>query len=119
MESNLRRIIYLIISILTFSSAYGSTLTTPSFIVQIEQNCEEGIVSCDDVTYTGKSKKNGSSITLKGKTLHSTCRDGSPCRFQGYEFKSGSITYRALEDGTLEVSKNGKTLVSEKGEWDW
>lgn len=59
------------------STASASTLTTASFVVTMEANCDEGNVGCDDVIYAGKSKKNGSAITLKGKTLHSTCKDTS------------------------------------------
>jgi len=97
----------------------ASTLSTPSFTVTIEAKCEEGVVSCDLVNYVGTSKKTGNSVTLKGKTLHTKCKDGSPCRFLGYEFKSGSTLYRVWEEGRLEVRQGSKVLVDEAGDWEW
>lgn len=94
------------------------TLTTPSFVVKINSNCEEGNVTCDDVSYIGVSRENGSTITLKGKTIHTRCKDGSPCRFLGYEFRSGKRTYRVLEEGRLTVRQGDKMLVDEKGAWE-
>ncbi|MFC3674614.1 hypothetical protein [Ferrovibrio xuzhouensis] len=121
----MRRIIPPLAALLTlavFSPAYAGyvgTLETPSFTVTIKNNCEEGVVSCDDVTYTGVSKKNGSRITLKGETLHTYSADGTPSRFLGYEFRSGDYVYQALEDGTLWVTKGGKDVLVEHGKWDW
>lgn len=97
----------------------ASTLDTPSFTVTIESRCEEGSVSCDNVSYRGVSKKTGSAITLKGRTIHTRCKDGSPCRFLGYEFRSGRTVYRVWEEGRLEVSQGDKVLVDEPGHWDW
>ncbi len=98
----------------------AGTLNTPSFVVHIKSNCEEGNVTCNNVTYTGTSKKTGKGITLRGKTLHSMCADGvTPCRFLGYEFKSGAITYRVYENGQLIVTQREKVLVKETGEWEY
>lgn len=101
-------------------SAYAEdiVLETPSFLVQIDVRCAEGNVTCDDVIYTGTSRKTGKSISVKGRTMHSMCADGvTPCRFQGYTFDNGKINYTVFEDGTLVVMNGKKTLVSEKGEW--
>jgi len=97
----------------------ADTLTTPSFTVTVESHCEEGEVTCNDVTYLGVSKKTGKPLALKGKTIHSKCKDSiiTPCRFVGYKFKSGTSIYQVLADGTLEVTQNGKVLVHEQGEW--
>jgi hypothetical protein len=97
----------------------ASTLNTPSFVIEIQDNCPEGSVSCDDVSYVGTSRKTGKSLSLKGRTIHTRCRDGSLCRFLGYEFKAGKVLYRALNEGRLEVTQGDKILVDEKGEWDW
>jgi hypothetical protein len=95
-----------------------SVLETSSFIVKIEVRCPEGSVTCDNVIYTGTSKKNGKSISVKGRTMHSKCADGvTPCRFQGYTFDSGKINYTVLEEGELIVMNGDKTLVHEKGSW--
>lgn len=94
-----------------------STLNTPNFNITITTNCKEGEVACNDVSYKGISKKTSKAITLKGKTLHTLCKDGSPCRFLGYEFVAGITTYRVLEDGSLTVTQNGRSLIQERGEW--
>jgi hypothetical protein len=92
-------------------------LITPSFKITIERNCEEGYVSCDDVTYIGVNKKTGASIKLKGKTLNTTCSDGvTPCRFVGYVFENGNTKYY-VENDTLSVIQNGKIILEETGEW--
>ena len=101
------------------SAAYAGTLTTKSYIVTITQQCPEGHVTCDKAKYHGVSKKSGSSIELDGTTLHTKCKDGSPCRFLGYEFENSNITYRVLESGLLQVIKNkNEVLLEEKGTWE-
>lgn len=97
------------------------TLTTENYVVTISQNCEEGNVTCENVTYHGVSKKTGKAITLKGTTSHSMCPDGkTPCRFMGYEFKNGNIKYVVLEAGLLQVIKGNNTLLlEEEGQWQW
>src|SRR4051812_8194490 len=51
------------------------TLTTPTFTVKLKENCEEGVVGCDGVTYHGTNRKTGKAITLKGKTHMVMCAD--------------------------------------------
>jgi len=106
---------------LLFNLSHAATLTTKNYVVDITHNCEEGVVACDDVTYIGKSKRSGASIELKGQTWHLTCADGiSPCRFIGYIFKNGDITYKIYESGTLRVThEDGRILVDETGEWSY
>lgn len=102
------------------ASAYAAeVLTTPNFVVTITRNCAEGFVTCDDVSYRGVAKKTGKAITLKGRTMHTTCADGvTPCRFLGYVFRNGDISYRVWESGQLEVLQGrDKVLLEEKGEW--
>jgi hypothetical protein len=95
---------------------HSATLETPNFIVRIEVNCPEGEVTCDRVTYRGKSKKTSRQITLPGKTVHTLCADGeTPCRFVGYQFISGAITYLVTDDGELIVQDGGKVIVDEHG----
>lgn len=102
---------------LTFT-AHAEVLETPSFLVRIDVHCAEGNVTCEDVTYTGTSRKTGKSISLKGRTKHSKCVDGvTPCAFQGYIFQNGTVTYLVLSDGELVVVKDNKTLLREQGTW--
>lgn len=99
-------------------AVHAETLVTPSFSIDIRVNCAEGNVTCDNVRYVGTSRKSGKVISLRGKTLHRMCADGvTPCRFLGYEFRSGGVRYLVLEDGGLIVSQGGKVLVQEQGEW--
>lgn len=94
------------------------TLDTPGYLVQIVQGCEEGNVTCDDVRYTGTSKKSGRAITLRGKTMHAMGADGvTPGAFQGYVFRSGRVTYTVHADGRLVVTEGRKTLVDQRGQW--
>ena len=51
-------------------AATQQTLETSGFTVKIVQQCEEGNVTCDDVRYTGTSKKTGKFSWLKFKTSH-------------------------------------------------
>jgi hypothetical protein len=116
----MKQILLLIMSALIAGQASASTLTTPSFVIQIKVNCAEGNVTCEDVTYVGTSRKSGKTITLRGKTKQRMCADGvTPCQFLGYEFKNGATYYRVLEDGNLLVMQREKVLLEEKGEWAW
>lgn len=100
-------------------SGFGDeVLDTPSFRIVIERLCEEGCVSCDQIRYTGTSKKTKRSITLMGETVHTLEEDGvTPNKFLGYRFRSGKTVYFIHDLGTLEVTREGKTLVREKGKW--
>jgi len=114
----LTRVLFAVACLACFSPVVlAETLTTPSYVITIRENCGEGNVACDDVSCLAVSRKTGKSITLRGRTLHTACRDNSPCRFLGYEFASGRTIYRVTEDGTLEVRRGGKMLVHEKGAW--
>lgn len=106
---------------LAFSASLrADTLTTASFKISIERHCEEGDVSCDRVSYLGESRKSGAKLALRGKTVHTRCADGmTPCRFLGYQFKSGRTTYLVLEEGRLQVRRGDKLLVDEAGEWSY
>ncbi|HET8789902.1 MAG TPA: hypothetical protein VFM75_01715 [Modicisalibacter sp.] len=99
--------------------AMAEALVTPNYVVTIESHCAEGNVTCDDVTYTGKSRKSGNAITLKGTTWHTLCADGvTPCRFLGYRFKNGNSTYFVTQGGKLLVVRNEtEILVNEEGDW--
>ncbi|MES2017435.1 MAG: hypothetical protein V4484_13160 [Pseudomonadota bacterium] len=100
------------------SQASASTLTTPTFVIEVTVNCAEGNVPCGDVTYVGTSKKTGNSITLRGKSTHSLCADRiTPCQFLGYEFWNGKTYYRVLKDGRLQVTQGAQVLLDEEGTW--
>lgn len=103
---------------LVTAHAKASELRTPTYVVQITENCEEGEVGCRDVTYVGTNTKTGKSITLKGKALMHMCPDRvTPCSHEGYEFKNGNVEYRVTNDGLLVVSRGPKVLLEERGKW--
>lgn len=55
---------------------------------------------------------------LTGGTWHTACADGSPCRFLGYRFQDGNVSYRVHQSGLLEVVRGrDEVLLSEQGEW--
>lgn len=110
--------LFAIAAILSTTALRAQTLDTPSFSITIDVLCEEGNVTCDDVRYVVTNKKTGKSISLTGSTVHSLCADGvTPCRFQGYTFKRGNTTYRVMDSGDLIITRDGKLLLRERGEW--
>lgn len=120
MKSRIILLIFALFAPILYSQmSLAETLTTKNYIVTVNNNCEEGNVTCDNVTYQGISKQTGKAITLKGSTKHSMCADGvTPCRFLGYEFKNGNVTYLVLESGLLQVFQGeSEVLLEEQGEW--
>jgi hypothetical protein len=107
-----------LVSVSVPALATTQTLTTASYKITIEVRCPEGDVTCDNVKYIGVSRKSGKSITLTGKTVHTTGADGvTPSRFLGYEFKSEGTKYFVGENGELRITRGSKVLVHETGEW--
>jgi hypothetical protein len=106
--------------ILYSQMSLAETLTTKNYVITVANNCEEGSVTCNNVTYHGISKQTGKAITLKGSTKHTMCADSvTPCRFLGYEFKNGNVTYLVLESGLLQVFKGeSEVLLEEQGKWE-
>ncbi len=99
--------------------AQASTLVTQDYIVTISQNCVEGDVDCDNVTYYGVNTNTGASLDLQGRTVHAPCTDGiTPCRFMGYEFFNGAYRYFVAQNGTLQIFQNGQRILEQSGYWD-
>ncbi|MCU0536373.1 MAG: hypothetical protein MUD14_21000 [Hydrococcus sp. Prado102] len=119
MFSNLVLAIALPFIVLGFAAAASAeTLQTKNFEVNITQNCAEGEVTCNNVSYRGTNRKTGDSISLTGKTLHQLCADNvTPCRFIGYEFLNGNYRYLVTSDGTLQVYRGRELILSEQGTW--
>ena len=105
--------------LLSAESLLAETLKTRNFNVTITRNCQEGSITCSDVTYVGRELTTGNSIRLKGKTMHRMCADRvTPCQFIGYEFRNRNYRYVVTADGTLQVYQGTKLLLIEKGTWD-
>ena len=101
-------------------------LTTPSYVITIRVLCEEGVVDCRSVEYTGLNKRTGATIHLEGQDWIRYCADDqgdgpgkTPCEHIGFEFRSGDTIYYLRDDGTLEVVRAGRHVLLEKGEWDY
>ncbi len=110
--------ILFVMASLSFKVALAQTLVTENFIIEIKNNCIEGVVVCDDITYIGTSKTSGNQIELTGRTHHVMCADGiTPCRFLGYMFENGNVTYFVDQAGAIKVTQNESVLVEETGEW--
>ena len=103
---------------LAASCAEGAELRTPSYVVQITENCPEGEVGCRDVSYVGKNIRTGKSIALQGQAVTRLCADRvTACSHEGYRFTSGRVEYRVTHDGLLLVTQGSKVLVEERGRW--
>jgi hypothetical protein len=97
-------------------TANAETLKTKNFSVKITRNCPEGYVTCNNVKYFGKNLKTGKSISLTGKTIHTTGADGfTPGRFLGYEFRNNNYLYQVTADGALLIYENKKLILKEQG----
>lgn len=98
----------------------ADTLTTENYRITITAHCEEGNVTCHDVSYLGVDRNTGASIRLTGQTVSSLCADGvTPCRFQGYEFHNGEYFYFVSVEGNLIVRRDDQVLLNEAGEWHY
>lgn len=108
----------LAVAFLCATCAHGGTLITPSFVVIIIDHDAEGVVSSNNVTYVGVNRKNGNTIRIKGRTLHTMEADGvTPDKFLGYVFENDKVSYFVGEDGTLRVQSGKKRLLEESGKW--
>jgi len=108
----------LIWTVATWIGANAQTLETKNFKVKITNNCVEGVVGCDRLTYRGTDKNTGRSIKLSGKQIVRTCADRiTPCQSLGYEFRNGEYVYFVSEDGRLLVYQNQKLILNEAGRW--
>jgi len=95
-------------------------LNTPTYRIVVREECEEGVVGCDKVTYQGTHKKTGKSISLKGTSVMAMCNDGvMPCHLQYYRFSNAAYCYIVTPDGHLIVERNKQRLLEEEGEWSY
>lgn len=116
----IKQAIITLLLILIYRLSNASVLDTPSYIVDIDVRCAEGEVACNNVIYTGQYKQSSQITILKGKTVHTTCGDDvTPCRFLGYSFKSGKISYFVKESGYLIISVGDNIVIEEQGQWQY
>lgn len=90
---------------------HAETLRTQNFEIKILRHCQEGNVSCDRVTYVGRSLITGKSIRLKGKTINS----GNSYRFLGYEFRNGKYRYLISNSNLLQIYRGDRLIAEEQG----
>lgn len=100
--------------------AATQTLKTPNYQITITQNCAEGTVVCNTVSYASTHLQTGVKLNLMGKTVHTTCADQvTPCRFLGYRFQDGNAVHFVGEDGAFQIHQGDKLMVSEAGTWNY
>lgn len=97
------------------------SIVTKTFDVYIHENCSEGELSCNDVTYHSVNRKTGQGISLKGSVINVK----PSMDFAGYEFDNGGYQYIVLDKNQLNangedewnisVYHKGKTIFSEDG----
>jgi hypothetical protein len=98
--------------------AIASILTTERFRIEVKNNCDEGVVSCDRVSYQGVNLRTGRKINLMGRTIHKLCKDRvTLCQFIGYEFRNGNYRYFLGEAGYLVIYKGKKQVFYQAGIW--
>lgn len=91
---------------------YCLKINTDKFNIRIEDNCEEGNVSCEDISYSAIRLSDGSRIDLKGGTKNRP----KSYSFYGYEFKNNSYTYvlyTAQAMPELVIFHKGKIILAE------
>lgn len=98
--------------------AYASALVTDSYNIEVVHMCDEGHVTCGNVHFFVKKLDSRAVQEYVGETMHSTCKDGSPCTFQGYRFLANNQYFLLLQDGTLHISDMLENLILEEpGKW--
>lgn len=96
------------------------TLDTESFVINIKGVCIPPAVECGDLEYSGKSKKNGLSMSLRGVPYYGRDNDRADrIKLLGYYFKNGNIEYYVSISGVLKVNnlESNKVLIEESGVW--
>lgn len=59
------------------------------FDIDIQEHCQEGEVTCPDVSYGSINKKTGARLHLKGRVMFNP----NNYNFQGYIFDNGDYSY--------------------------
>ena len=90
--------------------------STPSFSIELTTFCSEK-GSCNDATYSGERKRDGATLTMRGRATRADCAQPL-CPVIAYKFKNSSTEYMLSKvDNTLTVIEKGKILMSQKGVW--
>lgn len=111
--------IAILLLMLTPFYAHAERIETPTFDILVKWMCEEGHVSCDNITFSVENQRDGTTRHYVGESIHSLCADGeSPCRFLGYRFRAGCMSFTLYSHGYIEVvSEELGVLLSEEGQW--
>lgn len=93
----------------------SGTLYSENYKVNIEHDCLEGCVSCDNirlVLYNNNTKEVSEHV---GSTWHTTGSDGvTPSRFLGYVFEDDNKTYRVMNNVLQIIQDEDIVLVEEE-----
>ena len=112
------RINFLLLALFFSFSAQANVLLSINYEIAIGA-CSEGEVSCKNIPITLQNLKTGAFTKHIGETVHSLCSDKvTPCKFWGYRFVAGELTYFITDSGKVEVTDSTNNLVQhEEGEW--
>ncbi len=96
-------------------------VVTKTYNIYVSVNCQEGEISCDNVTYHAVNRKNHQEITLKGHVVNKK----PSMDFARYEFDNGEYSYTLTPDyaanssnedaWVLSVYKKNALVFSEEG----
>ncbi|MDD2767659.1 MAG: hypothetical protein PHT19_02915 [Methylococcus sp.] len=100
-----------------FSGVVVDSLDTKSFDIDISSDCG---YDCKDLKFVVERRGTGSSKTLKGVKIMAPCPDGEKTcsRVLGYKFNDGDDEYFITEGGKLTITRFGKTVLWERGDWE-
>lgn len=102
-----------------FSGVMVDELVTPSYEIRINSDCG---FDCKDLSFFVQNRVTGSKKTLKGEKLIRSCNGYEPGEFcqrlLGYRFKDGPDTYYITESGRLTITRDYKTVLWERGDWE-
>ncbi|QKJ85246.1 hypothetical protein PMPD1_0263 [Paramixta manurensis] len=88
-----------------------------NFLVRVRLVCSDRYNICNQATYVGKSKNDGSTVALMGESIRKDCGE-TACPIESYRFENKNThkTYVIdVKDSSLTISTNGNVLVHEKG----
>ena len=110
----MKKVIFISFFLLICRISSAEVFSTKSYVVEIENSCDEGNVSCDKIDIIFLKKATEQKQVLKGSTLNRK----NTHDFYGYTFKKDDCMFYIYKtESTLYMVCNEKVTSSEKGEW--
>lgn len=90
---------------------------TDKYLIKISPNCNDNIYSCNNFTYEGKRKSDGSTLKLSGISIRENCNNNN-CEILSYRFENKGTNYLLSKiDKSLIITSNNKIILHTKGIW--